>query len=80
MMYYKISFGTNPKQLKFKTLRYFETVRDITDIVRRNFGIFRRAITVYDKNDTLLNEEDPVTDGNTYTVKCEPPKRRIVIL
>ena len=78
-MYYKISFGPNPGQLKFETLRYFESVRDIIGIVRRNFGIFRRTVTVYDKNDTMLSEEDPVTNGDTYTIKCAPPKRTILI-
>ena len=80
IMQYNIKFRPDPGYLIFETLRYFTTVRDIIQIVQRNFKILHRNIMVYDKNGSMLSETDPVKNGNTYMIKCTRPKRKLFIL
>ena len=79
-MHYRIKFRSNPKQLLFKTLRYFKTVSDIIQTVRENFKIYHRKIMVYDEHGIMLKDTDLVENGKTYIIKCTPPKRvRLII-
>ena len=68
-MKYRIKFkGGGVQEYVVETVAGFDSVKDVMEIIRKNFG-FKDQLLVYDQNHTKLSEHDIVQSGRTFIVR-----------
>ena len=72
-MFYRIRFKAGIDEYMFEVKTGFTTVKDIKDVIKKNFGFQNSDIIVFDESGiNQMMETDLVQNARTYLVKRTP--------